>query len=199
MRRWGAALCAGLLVAGCAGRDPVPVSAYQPNDTGLSCNELNTEIQGNNDALRTRVQESKDKQDRNILIGGAALLLFWPAAFAMDMKGAADTEAKAYEQRNRTLALLAAKKKCSTTHPMTVAEAEAERVAKAAAAEKDNDLTGVRTPTDQRLEANRMAAAPVAEPAMGSGGVDNARLHELMDRFLRGEITKDEYERLRAG
>ena len=29
--------------------------------------------------------------------------------------------------------------------------------------------------------------------------VDRARLQELMDRFLRGEIDKAEYERLRAG
>ena len=28
---------------------------------------------------------------------------------------------------------------------------------------------------------------------------DRARLQGLMDRFLRGEITKDEYDRLRAG
>ncbi|MEQ8394520.1 hypothetical protein [Thalassobaculum sp.] len=197
MRRLSALACACLTVAGCAGRDPIPVSAYMPNDAGLKCSEIDAEIVSNNAGLKARVNESVDTRDKNILIGAAAVLLFLPAAFAMDLKGAASTEATALEARNRTLTMLGAKQRCRTTRAMTVAEAEAERVTSIQSAEASQpaDVPGVRTPTDQRLHPAPSATQMSAAPA----GVDRAQLQTLMDRFLRGEITKAEYDQLRAG
>ncbi len=203
MKRLSAIICAGLTVAGCAGRDAAPVSAYMPGDAELSCQQINHEIRGNNGAIRVRVQEGHDTSDRNILIGTAAFLLFAPAAFAMDLKDAAGTEAAALEQRNRNLNLMANKKRCQTDRALTVAEAEAEWSAKTAEARaaENSDTPGVRTPTDQRLHQAR-AASPMPATAQASAGpVDRScrRLRDLMDRFLRGEISKAEYDRLRAG
>jgi hypothetical protein len=197
VRRLCALACACLMVAGCAGRDPIPVSAYMPNDAGLTCPEIDAEIVGNNSGLKARVNESIDTRDKNIVVGAAAILLFLPAALAMDLKGAASTEATALEARNRTLTMLGAKQRCRTTHAMTVAEAEAEREAsiQSAEASQPTDVPGVRTPTDQRLHPAPTATQMSAVPA----GVDRAQLQTLMDRFLRGEITKAEYDRLRAG
>ena len=203
MNRLCAVTCAGLMMAGCAGRDAVPVSAYLPNDKEMSCREVGTEIQRNNDLLRAKVREVADTEQRNIVVGAAALILFWPAAFAMDLKDAAGTEANSLEQRNAVLAQLAAKGRCRTARPFTVADAEAERVATEVAAREAAqpvDVQGVRTPTDQRLhQASAVASPSSIQASTVSTGVGGDRLRDLMDRFLRGEISKAEYERLRAG
>lgn len=215
-------------MAGCAGREPAPVSAYMPTDAEMSCQTIDSEIRGNNDAIRVRVNEDADVENKNIAVGATAALLFFPLALAMDLKGAALTEAGAFEQRNRTLTGLAASRGCSASRPVTVAEATQEREAAQAAAraaEEDADVPGVKNPSDQRLhqasvappaavsrpvqaaapwpapgpvtmDAAAMQASAPAEPARR---LDRAGLQELMDRFLRGEISKDEYERLRAG
>lgn len=202
-RQLCALLCASVIVTGCAGRTAVPVSAYLPHDNQMSCREIDGEIQRNNEALRVRVQEGAETEKRNIAVGAAAILLFWPAAFAMDFKDAAGTEAMSLEQRNATLTQLAAKRRCQTAHAMTVAEADAERVAKEVAerrAAEENKVTGVTTPTDPRLrQANQPAPPAVREASAAGTGIDRGRLRDLMDRFLRGEISKAEYERLRAG
>ena len=62
-----------------------------------------------------------------------------------------------------------------------------------------SDAPGVRTPTDQRLRQELAAVQPATATLPAAFAVDRARLQELMDRFLRGEIDKAEYERLRAG
>ncbi|MEQ8814040.1 MAG: hypothetical protein RLO51_02275 [Thalassobaculum sp.] len=203
MNRLCALTCAGLMMAGCAGRDAVPVSAYLPNDKEMSCREVDTEIQRNNDLLRAKVREVADTEQRNIVVGAAALILFLPAALAMDLKDAAGTEANSLEQRNAVLAQLAAKGRCRTARPLTVADADAERVAAEVAVREAGtpvDAPGVRTPTDQRLHQTSGVASPtVVQASAGSTGVGRDRLQDLMDRFLRGEISKAEYERLRAG
>jgi len=202
-RQLCALLCASVVVTGCAGRTAVPVLAYLPSDDQMSCREIDSEIQRNNDALRARVQESADTEKRNIVVGAASILLFLPAAFAMDFKDAAGTEATSLEQRNATLTQLASKRRCQTAHAMTVAEAEAERGADEVSERRkaeENKVMGVTTPTDPRLrQANQSAPSAVREASAAETGVDRGRLHDLMDRFLRGEISKAEYERLRAG
>jgi len=214
VRRFTVLACTGLIVAGCAGRQPIPVSAYLPDDAGMSCEAIDAEIRRNNDALRVRVDEDAETQNKNIMVGTAAALLFLPIAFAMDFKGAASTEANAFEQRNATLSGLAVRKRCPAAPAMTVAQAVADREAKIAASRMSDggDAPGIRTPTDQRLHqasvqkppapepgvplaaAQSLATEPVAEPA-----IDRARLRDLMNRFLRGELTEAEYHRLRAG
>lgn len=201
LKRLCALTCAGLVMAGCAGRDAVPVSAYSPNDAQMACPEIDSEIQRINDALRVRVNESADTSDRNIVIGAAAILLFWPAAFAMDLKDAASTEATSLEQRNATLTQMGAKGRCRTARALTVAEAEAERAAAKAAEQRmaeEAGEPGMPAPTGAQV------AGPGVQPAVmqasaPSAPVNRDRLRDLMDRFLRGEISKAEYERLRAG
>lgn len=225
MREFGVLICACLAAAGCAGREPAPISAGMPTDAEMSCQTIDSEIRGNNDAIRTRVNEDADVENKNIAVGATAALLFFPLAFAMDLKGAALTEANAFEQRNRTLTGLSATRRCSATRAVTVAEATQEREAvqaAARAAESDVDALGVKNPSDQRVHQPAVAAPLAAstsvassEPWRARGPVtmeaatvqavapvrplDHTGLQELMDRFLRGEISKDEYERLRAG
>lgn len=202
MRKLSALVCAVAMLGGCAGRDPVPVSAFMPNDAALSCSQIESEIVGNNAGLKARVTEDAETEKRNIAAAATAILLFWPAAFAMDLSGAASTEAQALEGRNQTLMGLASEKQCQTSRAMTVAEATVEyeaeiKAAEAAESDARDNAPGVKTPTDQRLhQAPAVGAAVAAEPVSAD---EAARHQDLMDRFLRGEITKDEYERLRAG
>jgi len=168
MRQIPVLACAGMMLAGCAGREPAPVSAYLPDDAQLTCQSIDTEIRGNNDAIRTRVNEDAEVQNKNIVVGAAGALLFFPIALAMDFKGAAMTEASAFEQRNRTLAGLAAHNRCDNgASPVTVAEATQEREAAQAAAKaaEMNDVDGVKNPSDQRLRQAPSAPAPVVPPA----------------------------------
>lgn len=225
MRHIAVLACAGVILAGCAGREPAPVSAYLPNDPQLSCGSIDAEIRGNNEAIRTRVNEDAEVQNKNIVVGTAGALLFFPIALAMDFKGAAMTEASAFEQRNRTLAGLATHTRCNAARPVTVAEATQEREAALAAAKaaEMNDVPGVKNPSDQRLQPAPVMSPPAGLPAAastapwpGSGPApmqpavtqaqagparsgDSPPLQQLMDRFLRGEISKAEYDRLRAG
>ena len=119
-----AAAAVSIVLAGCAGRDPVPISAYKPSDANLSCADLANEIQSNNANMLVRARESADTTDRNVLIGAAGVLLFAPILLAIDAKDAAGTENRSYEERNRYLAGQARQVGCQVPTPMTVAMAE---------------------------------------------------------------------------
>ncbi len=95
---------AGLMVlTACAGRDPNPVAEIQNSDASLSCAQLRSEIGVNSQAVRGLVDEQQDKQTKNIVAGTAGAILFFPALFFMDLKGASGEEARAYQRRNQGL------------------------------------------------------------------------------------------------
>lgn len=96
-------LAALLLLAACAGRDPNPVAEIQPGDSRLSCTELRHEIGANGQAVSSLMAEQKDKQGKNVVAGAAGAILFAPALFFMDLKGASGEEARAYQRRNQGL------------------------------------------------------------------------------------------------
>ena len=184
-RRVMAAIAASTVLAGCAGRDPVPVSAYKPSDTRLTCADLAAEIRSNNANMLVRAKESADTSDRNVVIGVTGILLFAPALLAIDAKDAAATENRAYEERNRLLAAQARNVGCPVPAPLTVAMAEAQ--VEQAKAEKE-EAAGV----PQTAAAQPSVTSPIYAPAPGG-----PELKDLMGRFLRGEITQQEYERQR--
>lgn len=118
-----AAIMIGALAAGCAGRTANPVSAYSPHDQVMDCVQIGAEIDRNNKYMLQLGRESIATEHKNIAVGAVSLLLFWPAAFAMDFKGAADTDLQARDERNKVLTGLAAQKGCRVPQPMTMSAA----------------------------------------------------------------------------
>ena len=181
-----AAVAASIFLAGCAGREPVPISVYKPSDAKLSCAELANEIQSNNANMLVRARESSDTTDRNVLIGAAGVLLFVPILLAIDAKDAAGTENRSYDERNRYLAGQARQAGCQVPTPLTVAMAEKQ----VEQAKKENTADGA--PTQTATSAQPSGTSPAY--AQSPGGSD---LKNLMGRFLRGEITREQYEQER--
>jgi hypothetical protein len=96
-----------IAVAGCAGRDPIPVAVVQPFDNQKDCTALMAEANANNQRLTDLAGEQGGKVTQNVVAGVVGAVLFWPALFAMDFKGAASTEAAALQSRQQYLATLA--------------------------------------------------------------------------------------------
>lgn len=94
---------AAFLLAGCAGRDPNPVAEVQDGDALLSCRQLAQEVEVNNRAILGLIGEQKKTEGNNVAAGVAGAIVFFPALFFMNVKGAAGEEARAYQRRNEGL------------------------------------------------------------------------------------------------
>jgi hypothetical protein len=98
-------LSCALVLASCAGRSPEPIALAQAQDTQASCRALQAEVDENTTKIGDLGSEGNWKVAQNVsavVVG----LVFWPALFAMDFKGAAGTEKEALEARNRYLSEL---------------------------------------------------------------------------------------------
>jgi hypothetical protein len=99
-----------VFLAGCAGREPNPISCYAPGDEKLSCESLKQEIsllQSNMLALLPKT----DKSFTNTLwaAGGVAVTVPY---FFIDMKDAERIEYEAFRRRHNRLLLIAQEKGC---------------------------------------------------------------------------------------
>lgn len=181
------------LLTACAGRDPVPVSAYKPSDAKLSCTDLTAEIRANNQKMLTLARESADTTDRNVMVGAAGVLLFAPMLLAIDAKDAAATENRSYEARNEQLAELARQGGCEVPTPYTVAMAE-EEIGRSRDKESSGaPKAGKDAQTSDAVDPAKRSADPQQTVLPGQ----RSDMQELMGRFLRGEISREEYERTR--
>ena len=98
-----AAVAAALILPGCAGRKPNPVAEVQDGDAQLSCAQLAQEVQVNNRAILGLIGEQRKVEGNNVAAGVAGAIVFFPALFFMNVKGAAGEEARAYQRRNEGL------------------------------------------------------------------------------------------------
>jgi hypothetical protein len=97
-------------LAGCAGREPNPVSCYAPGDEELNCESLKQEIsllQSNMLALLPKT----DKSFTNTLWGAGGFVCYVPYLF-IDMKDAERIEYEAFRRRHNRLLLMAREKGC---------------------------------------------------------------------------------------
>ncbi|HEY7230588.1 MAG TPA: hypothetical protein VH558_09480 [Pseudolabrys sp.] len=96
----------GIVLVGCAGRDPQPIATVQPQDAYADCTMIQAEIQANNIKVRELADEQGLKVAQNVAAGVAGLVI-WPIWFAMDFKGAASKDVAALQARQQYLATLA--------------------------------------------------------------------------------------------
>ncbi len=92
-----------MVLSGCAGRKPNTVPEIQPGDATLNCQQLRNEVNVNNQAILGLIGEKKKTQGGNVAAGVAGAVVFFPALFFMNLKGAAGEEARAYQRRNQGL------------------------------------------------------------------------------------------------
>ena len=81
LKRLGAAVMCGLLLAGCAGRTATPVSQYQYGDDKKPCEHLKVEISELQNEITAKTKKCEDKKGANVALGVTGMLLFWPALF----------------------------------------------------------------------------------------------------------------------
>jgi hypothetical protein len=96
----------GIVLVGCAGRDPQPIATVQPQDAYADCTMIQAEIQANNIKVKELADEQGLKVAQNVAAGVAGLVV-WPIWFAMDFKGAASKDVAALQARQQYLAALA--------------------------------------------------------------------------------------------
>jgi len=94
------------MLGACAGRSAQPVAMMQPYDDGLSCEQVQAEIQSNEAKARQLTDENNSAHNANIAVGAVGVLLFWPALFALDLSDAERVEIQALHDRNMHLASL---------------------------------------------------------------------------------------------
>jgi hypothetical protein len=104
-----------LLCAGCAGRDAQPIQTVQPQDQYSDCAMISAEIEANNAKVKQLADEKGVKVAQNVAAGVAGIVV-WPLWFAMDFKGAADSDMAALQARQQYLANLAVQR-CSRPVP----------------------------------------------------------------------------------
>ena len=96
----------GIAVAGCAGRDPQPITTVQAQDAYSDCTMIRAEIEGNNAKVTQLANEQGWKVAQNVGAGVVGLVI-WPVWFGMDFKDAAGKEAAALQARQQYLTTLA--------------------------------------------------------------------------------------------
>ena len=101
----------GVVLAGCAGRVPTPVSVVQPTDAFADCTALIIEAQTNNQKLQELAGDQGAKTAQNVAAGVVGLVI-WPLWFAMDFQGTAGVEMQALQARQQYLASLAEQRRC---------------------------------------------------------------------------------------
>jgi hypothetical protein len=104
-----AALIGAAFLAACAGRDPQQIATVQATDANATCPMIKAEIEANNVRMSDLAAERGWKIGQNV-VAGVGGVVFFPFFFAMDMKGAAVTEADALQARQQYLAALANEK-----------------------------------------------------------------------------------------
>jgi hypothetical protein len=111
MRRLLFACIVAVLVSGCAGRAPAPVSVVQPQDRYMDCAAIMIEVQSNNAKVQQLASDKGLKVAQNVAAGVAGIVIpvLW---FGMDFQGTADTEIQALQARQQYLSALAEQRHC---------------------------------------------------------------------------------------
>jgi hypothetical protein len=102
----------GVVLVGCAGRDPQPIATVQAQDQYADCTMIRAEIEANNAKVTQLANEQGWKVAQNVGAGVVGLVI-WPVWFGMDFKDAAGKDAAALEARQKYLTVLA-EQRCAT-------------------------------------------------------------------------------------
>ena len=138
-------LCA-LIIAGCGGREAQKISVVQDGDFARDCDSLHLEAKSLDSQVKTLLIEHAKKQGNNTALTVVSVIIFLPALFALDLKGAAKAEFEALHERSKHLANVAENRGCEPIHVKTLDEFKeeiaAEKKAENPSAPAGNDISG---------------------------------------------------------
>jgi len=107
MLRFICLIIVGLLLTGCANtRDPRAISAINPGDDSIACDQIATEYSSNTESAAAKIKKNDDDDVQDLVVG----LFIWPGL--VDVKNADGTEGNALLDRNIRLKNIAIGKKC---------------------------------------------------------------------------------------
>jgi len=138
-------LCFTILFAGCAGREPNPISTYMPGDENRNCQALMAEI-ANCEKEMAALKPQTNKFGTNTLWAIGGVLVLFPFFF-MDFKDAEKIEYDAYQRRLDRLKVLAAERNCYALDP----------------SERGKKIVGYRVDTSRRDAAGNFVRIPIIE------------------------------------
>jgi len=107
-----ALFCLLVMGPGCAGRQANPVPVYQYGDEQKTCPFLRAEIAEIKNDITRKLKACDNTRGKNVALGVAGAILFWPALFFMDLSDADQIELEALRKRHNALVRLSASKKC---------------------------------------------------------------------------------------
>jgi hypothetical protein len=105
-------LVAALALAGCGGRTAQPIASVLTQDQQLNCEQIQSEIAGNEGRIASLAHEERRAHNANIAIGVVGAVLFWPALFALDTTNTEQVEMNALRQRNSMLLMMSGQRSC---------------------------------------------------------------------------------------
>ncbi len=94
---------AAAVLSACAGRAAKPVTAIQPQDDLLTCQQIITALKLNTVEIKGLIEQSNKNRGKTAAAGVIGTVVFFPALFFMDVKNAANKEAQALVRRNEVL------------------------------------------------------------------------------------------------
>jgi len=106
-------LTCAISLAGCGGRDAHPIASTNATDNLLDCSAIAREFDANERQILATLKERSQAQGKNIVLGAAGALIFFPALFFMDPKSPEKVEIDALRNRNLVLTQAARAKGCS--------------------------------------------------------------------------------------
>ena len=107
-------LCPVIFFAGCAGRDPKPISIYQPGDENLNCDSLKSQVNQLQDEMEATLPKT-DKFLSNVFWAATGLFTFFVGCLFMDVKDAEKIEFEAMRQRHNKLLEYIKAKSCDVS------------------------------------------------------------------------------------
>jgi len=100
-----------LVMPGCAGHEPNPVSVYQPGDKDRSCRSLEVELVKIDQDIKKKKSEAAGTFAWNVFMFAGGLFVIVPF-FLMNLKGSAGAEKQALKARKSHLQNIAIDKDC---------------------------------------------------------------------------------------
>lgn len=101
-----------VMMTGCGGRQAYPVQVSQVGDNRLSCNQLESEIGRIYYEIQNKSGQTSKGDNKDMVLAGVGLLVFWPALFFMDLSNADKTELGALQSRHNHLNSIYINKDC---------------------------------------------------------------------------------------
>ena len=101
-----------MMMTGCGGRQAYPVQVSKIGDSRLSCNQLESDMGRINHEIRNKSGQKSKGDNKDAVLVGVGLVLFWPALFFMDLSNADKTELEALRSRHNYLKSIYINKGC---------------------------------------------------------------------------------------